>query len=326
MMPSRLAASCFTAVIAALGTVATAPALAQAYPSKPITIIVPFAVGSSADQLARGIAQTLSTGLPNAPSVVVDNKPGASGMIAAQAAARAPADGYTLFYTTNTTQSANQHLFKKLTYDPVADFAPISPIATGAMVLAVPLSSPVRTVADFVALARSRELTFGAGNSSSRVAGEMFKQMTGAKLTFVPYKSNPQALPDLVSGQLDCMFADTASAMALIKAEKVRAIAFTGQQRTPSLPLLPTLDESGVKGYALTYWGAMYAPRGTPKEIIDRLNALIVDGAKVEPLKSIIANAALDAYTSTPDELARFQATEADRWGRVIKAAGIEPE
>lgn len=301
-------------------------AYAQNYPAKPVTIIVPFAVGSAADQVARAVAQVFTAGLPNNASVVIDNKPGASGMIAAQAAARAPADGYTLFYTTNTTQSANQHLFKKLSYDPVADFAPISAIATGAMILAVPVSSPVKTVADFIALAHKRDVNFGAGNSSSRVAGEMFKQMTGTNMMFVPYKSNPQAITDLVGGQLDAMFADTASAMALIKAEKLRPIAFTGLRRTPSFPSLPTIDESGVKGYSLTYWGAMYAPRGTPKEIVNLLNSLIVSGVKTEPFKAVLANAALDVYTSTPDELAQFQAAEAQRWGRVIKSAGIEPE
>lgn len=312
--------------MAACAVAVTGCAYAQSYPAKPITIIVPFAVGSAADQVARGVAQIFTAGLPNNATVVIDNKPGASGMIAAQAAARAPADGYTLFYTTNTTQSANQHLFKKLSYDPVADFAPISAIATGAMVLAVPVSSPVKTVADFIALARKRDVNFGAGNSSSRVAGEMFKQMTGTNMTFVPYKSNPQAITDLVGGQLDAMFADTASAMALIKAEKLRPIAFTGSRRTPSFPSLPTIDESGVKGYSLTYWGAMYTPRGTSKEIVNLLNSLIVNGVKTESFKAIISSAGLDVYTSTPDELAQFQAAETQRWGRVIKSAGIEPE
>lgn len=311
---------------ASLAILGAGLAHAQTYPSKPVTIIVPFAVGSAADQVARGVAQILSAGLPNNPTVVIDNKPGASGMIAAQAAARAAADGHTLFYTTNTTQSANQHLFKKLSYDPVNDFAPITAIATGAMILAVPMTSPVKSMADFISLARRRDVNYGAGNSSSRLAGEMFRQMTGTNLTFVPYKSNPQAIADLVGGQLDAMFADTASAMALIKADKLRPIAFTGSQRTPSFPNLPTIDELGIKGYSLTYWGAMYAPRGAPREIIQLLNALIVQGVKSEPFKAVISNAALDVFTSTPEELGAFQVAEAQRWGRVIKAAGIEPE
>lgn len=299
---------------------------AQTYPVRPITIIVPFAAGSAADQLARGLAQVFTTALANNAVVVVDNRPGASGIIAAQSAARAPADGYTLFYTTNTTQSANQFLFKKLPYDPVADFSPISAVATGAMVLTVPVMSQVKSVTDFIALARRNQVNFGAGNSSSRIAGELFKQLTGANLTYVPYKSNPQAIADLVGGQLDAMFADTASALPLIKAGKLRAIAFTGSRRSPTLPLVPTIEESGVSGYSLSYWGALYAPRGTSREIVNLLNSLIASGVRSEQFKQLLTNTGLDAFTTSPDELAKFQLAEAQKWGRIIKNAEIVAE
>lgn len=319
-------ATCIVLALVATFAMAAPSADAQSYPAKPITIIVPFAPGSSADQMARGIGRALTDGLPNNPAVVIDNRPGANGFIAAQMAAKAAPDGYTLFYTTNTTQSANPYLFKKLPYDPVADFAPISGIATGAMVLTVPISSPVNTVGDFIALAKKGQLSFGAGNSSSRIAGEMFKQMTGVNLLFVPYKSNPPAVVDLMGGQIDAMFADTASTLPQIQAGKLRAVAFTGATRTPFLPNLPTISESGVPGYSLYYWGAMYAPRGTPPQLIKLLNTQIVKGIHTSAFKTLLAAAGLSAYSTTPEELAEFQQTESLKWARVIKNAGIDPE
>jgi tripartite-type tricarboxylate transporter receptor subunit TctC len=247
-------------------------------------------------------------------------------MIAAQAVARAPADGYTLFMTTNTTQSANPHLYKKLSYNPVTDFAPVAALAKGAMVLAVPANSPARSVADFIAYSRKKPFNFGAGNSSSRVAGELFKQMTGADLTFVPYKSNPQAVTDLVGGQLDVMFADTATTLPLIQSGRLKALGYTGMQRTAVLPSVPTLDEAGVKGYELSYWVAVYAPRGTPPEIVRRLNAAFNKAVRSEGVGTVYAQAILDVYTTTPEGLAEFQRSETEKWGRIIKGAGIEPE
>ena len=301
------------------------PLHAQTFPAKPITLVVPFAAGSGTDQVARAMAQALTSEFKGI-SVVIDNKPGANGIIAAQSVARAPADGYTLFVTTNTSQSANPHLYKKLPYDPVADFTPITALAKGAMVLVVPTTSTVRTVPDFIAAAKKKSLNFGAGNSSSRVAAEMFKQMTGTDLVFVPYKSNPQAVTDLVGGQLDFMFADTATAQALIQGGKLTPIAFTGSQRTPSLPAVPTVEEAGVKGYEASYWVAVYAPRGAPTDVVKRLNEAFAKGARSESVGVVFNRAALDVFTTSPDELAAFQKTETERWGRVIKGAGIEPE
>ena len=298
---------------------------AQAYPTKPITIVVPFPAGSGTDQVARGMAQVISADL-NGATVVIDNKPGASGMIAAQIAAHAPADGYTLFMTTNTTQSADPHLFKKLSYDPDKDFAPVAALAKGAMVLTVPTDSAIHTLAEFIARARQKPVTFGAGNSSSRVAGELFKQSTQTQLTYVPYKGNPQAVTDLLGGQIDSMFADTATALPLVKSGKLRALGYTGLQRSWAFPTVPTLDEQGVKGYELSYWVAVYAPRGTPTEVVQRLNAVFVKSVHTEAVRGVFANAVLDIYTTTPQGLAEFQQHETEKWGRIIRAAGIEPE
>jgi len=271
------------------------------------------------------MAQAMTTELPGVV-VVVDNKPGAGGLIAAQAVARAPADGYTLFMTTNTTQSANPHLYKKLPYDPVRDFSPIASLAKGSMVLVVPQSSPVKSTAELVALAKKKPLNFGAGNSSSRVAGEMFKQATGIDSAYIAYKSNPYAVTDLVGGQIDFMMADTATALPLVEGGKLRALAYTGLQRSSATPTTPTLDEQGIKGFELTYWVAVYGPRGTPPDIVKRLNEVFVKGVNSDVVKPVLARAVLDIFTTTPEGLARFQEAETLKWGRVIKGAGIEPE
>lgn len=313
------------ALLFAAAALVSAGAQAQAWPSHPITLVVPFAAGSGTDQVARGVAQVIQAEFPGS-SVVIDNRPGASGMIAAQAAARAAPDGYTLFLTTNTTQSANQFLFKKLPYDPVADFTPVGGLGRGAMVLALPSTSPIKTLPELIAASKKRPQNFGAGNSSSRVAGELFKQMTGAALTYVPYKSNPQAVTDLVGGQIDLMFADTATALGLVNSGKLKALAYTGAQRSPELPSIPTIDESGVKGYELTYWVAAYAPHGTPPELVRRLNDAIVKGLKTPTMENIFKQIVLDPFPTTVEGLAQFQRAETEKWGRVIKGAGIEPE
>jgi tripartite-type tricarboxylate transporter receptor subunit TctC len=319
----RLAAS-LACLVAFAGTQPT-DASAQSYPSKPITLVVPFSPGSGTDQVARGMAQVIATTF-NGATVVVDNKPGASGMIAAQAVAKAPADGYTLFMTTNTTQSANPHLFKKLSYDPVGDFTPIAAIARGSMVLALPSASPIKTVGEFIATAKSTSLSFGAGNSSSRVAAEMFSQMTGAKTLYVPYKSNPQSVTDLVGGQLDFMFADSATALPLVQAGKLKALGYAGDKRSPALPNVPTISEAGVKGYELFYWVAVYGPKGMAPDLVRRLNEVLVKGVQSDVITNVYAHAVLDPYTTSPEGLAQFQRSETEKWGRVIKAAGIEAE
>ena len=298
---------------------------AQAYPDKPITIVVPFSPGSGTDQIARGMAQVLSKGLGNA-TVVVDNKPGAGGGIAAQTVARAAADGYTLLMTTNTTQSANPHLFKKLAYDPNRDYEPIAAIARGSMLLVVPTSSPANSVAAFLEQAKGKNLSFGAGNSSSRVAAEMLAQMTGNKFLYVPYKSNPQAVTDLIGGQIDFMLADTAVALPLVQSGKLKAIAYAGSNRIKAAPAVPTLAESGVPGYELYYWVGVYAPRSTPAPVVTRLNDALIKAVDDPAVEKIYASAVLDRFTTSPGGLGEFQTSELKKWGQVIRAAGIQPE
>jgi tripartite-type tricarboxylate transporter receptor subunit TctC len=302
-------------------------ALAQAkFPEKPITFVVPFAAGSATDQLARALGQSITEQTKQA--VVVDNKAGASGMIAAQAVARAPADGYTVLITTNTTQAANEHLYKKLPYDPVKDFAPVTGLGKGGQVLVVRADSPYKSVGDILAKAKKEpnKLSFGSGSSSSRVAGEMFKQLSHTEILHVPYKSNPNAITDLLGGQIDMMITDTATGVPQIKGGKLRALGVSTTKRLPMLPDVPTIDEAGVKGYDMGYWFAAYVPAGTPAPVVARLHELLVNGVKSAHAKQFFESAGAEAWTTSSDELAKFQASETQKWGKVIKAAGIEPE
>jgi tripartite-type tricarboxylate transporter receptor subunit TctC len=304
------------------------PAQAQGkYPEKPVTFIVPFAAGSATDQLARALGASLTADTKQA--VVVDNKAGASGMLAAQAAARAAADGYTVLITTNTTHAANEHLYKKLSYDPVKDFMPVTGLGKGGQVLVVRPDAPYKTVADLVGRAKKEpgKLSFGSGSSSSRVAGEMFKQLSGTEILHVPYKSNPQALTDLLGGQIDFMITDTATGVPQIKGGKLKALGVSTTKRIALLPDVPTIDEAGVKGYDMGYWFAAYVPANTPAPVVARLRELLVAGTMSASAKTFYESTGTEAWTTaTGDELAKFQAGEAQKWGRVIKAAGIEPE
>ena len=316
------------AVVAALlASFAATGALAQGkYPDHPITFVVPFAAGSATDQLARALGASITADTKQA--VVVDTKAGASGMMAAQAAARAPADGYTVLITTNTTQAANEHLYKKLPYDPVKDFMPVTGLGKGGQVIVVKTEAPYKTVADLVAGAKKDpgKLSFGSGSSSSRVAGEMFKQLTHTDILHVPYKSNPNALTDLLGGQIDFMITDTATGVPQIKGGKLRALGVSTTKRIKMLNDVPTLDEAGVKGYDMGYWFAAYVPAGTPAPVVTRLRELLVNGTKSAAANAFFDSTGSDAWTTTPDELAKFQHDESQKWGRVIKAAGIEAE
>lgn len=314
------------AACALAAAAAAAPALAQDYPSKPITFVVPFAAGSATDQLARALGQAVTTATKQA--VVVENKGGASGMIAAQQVARLAADGYTVLITTNTTHAANQHLYKKLPYDAVKDFAPVAGLGKGGQVLVVRADAPYRNVGDLLAAAKKQpgKLSFGSGSSSSRVAGEMLKQLAGVDLMHVPYKSNPLAITDLLGGQIDLMITDTSTGVPQVKSGKLRALGYSTTKRSPQLPDVPTLEEAGVKGYDMGYWFAAYAPAGTPEAVVARLNRLLSDAVHSAGAKSFFEMSGSEGWTATPQELAAFQAGETQKWGQVIKAAGIQPE
>ena len=316
-----------SALLAVAALCGAAVAQAQAYPSKPITIVVPFAAGSGTDQQARAMGQALSTEYK--VPVIVDNRAGASGFLAAQYVAKAAPDGYTVLMTTNTTHAANEHLFKKLPYDPVKDYAPVAALGKGGQIMVVNPSSPAKTVADFVAMAKKApgKYSFGSGSSSSRMAGELLQQMAGIKLLHVPYKSNTLAVTDLLGGQIDMMITDTATGLPQVKSGKLRALGVSGAKRSTLAPEVPTIAEAGVKGYEMGYWFAAYAPAKTPPAVVRRLNELLVKAAKSDAAKAAFYEpTGTEVFTTSPEDLAKFQATESQKWGRIVKAAGIEPE
>ncbi|WP_354684642.1 tripartite tricarboxylate transporter substrate binding protein [Cupriavidus necator] len=296
------------------------------FPDKPIRFVVPFAAGSATDQLARAIGQAIT--VDSKVSVVVDNKPGANGFIAASDVAKAAPDGYTVLISTNTTHAANEHLFKKLPYDPVKDFTPVTALGRGGQIMVVNPQVPAKTVGEFIALAKKQpgKLSFGSGSSSSRIAGELFQQMAHVELLHVPYKSNPLAITDLLGNQIQMMITDTATGLPQVKSGKLRALGVSGKARSPLAPDVPTIDEAGVKGYEMSYWFAAYAPAGTPQPVVAKLNALMVKAARSDSAAGFYQSTGTEVFTSTPAELAKFQQQESGKWGRIIKAANIQPE
>lgn len=307
---------------------AAAGAHAQgAFPEKPIRFVVPFAAGTATDQLARAIGQAVS--VESKQQVIVDNKPGANGFIGATEAARAAPDGYTVFITTNTTHAAAEHLFKKLPYDPVKDFAPVTALGKGGQIMVVNHDFPATSVKEFIALAKKTpgKISFGSGSSSSRIAGELFQQLAGVELLHVPYKSNTFAVTDLLGGQIQMMITDTATGMPHIRSGKLRPLGYSAKTRSPLAPDVPTIDEAGVKGYDIGYWFAAYAPARTPPAVVSRLNELLSRAAKSPAANSAFyVTSGTEVFVTSPEELAKFQAAESQKWGEIIRKAGIEKE
>lgn len=313
--------------LAVLGWIATAPAGAQNYPDKSIRLVVPFAAGSATDSLARALAVEMAPDMKVA--AVVENRPGANGMLAAQLVAQAAPDGYTVFITTNTTQAANPHLFKTLTYDPVRDFAPVTGLNRGgAQVMLVNPRMAAKNLAEFIALARSspQPLTFGHGSSTARVAAELLQQMAGLKMQQVPYKSNVFAITDLLGGQIDMTITDLATGLPQVKAGKLRALGVSSLTRSSLAPDIPTIDEEGMKGYELAFWSAAYVPARTPPDIIEKLQGMIARASRGPAMQNYYQMTGSQMFITQPEELARFQEAEAQKWGRVIRGARMEPE
>ena len=307
-----------------VGILQIAPLAAQDYPNRPIHIISPFGPGTATDTGARVIAAELTrlTG----QAAVVDNKPGAEGQIGAQAAAQAAPDGYTIFVTTQTTQSINQHVYKSLPYDPVKSFAPISGLSGGAQMVIVRNDLPVKSIPEFIALARAQpgKLTFGSGNGSARGAAELFKIMAKVDLLGVPYTTQPQVLADLMGGRIDVTFSDFTVGLPPVRDGRARGLAVTSPQRWPGLEQYPTVAESGVPGYASQPWNAVYAPAGTPRPIIDKLNKLIREAVASDAYKRLLSTTLAVPFPGSPEELAAWQASETVKWGEVVRVAGMK--
>lgn len=297
------------------------------FPSKPIRIVVPFGAGGAGDQLARAMAVSVAeqTGKP----LVVENRVGANGAIGSAAVAQAAPDGYTLLLATTSTHAGNAYLMKQLPYDPVKDFAPVTAVSRGDLVLLVHPSLPAKTALELVALAKKEPggVSFASGNASTRIASEMFANATATRLLHVPYKSNSLAVVDLLSGQVKMMIADTAVGAPYVRSGQLRALGVTGRQRSPDLPAVPTLREAGIENYeALPWWNAIYAPAGTPPEIVDKLNRILVTAARSPAAAGFYKSSGAEVFTTTPQELAQYQQAEAAKWKAAIDAAGMQPE
>ena len=300
-------------------------ARAQDFPSKPIKIVVPFAAGSATDVAARGLGAKLQDILKQ--PIVIDPKPGASGQLGAQAVATAPADGYTLMMGTNSTNAANGALFKKLSYDPEKDFAPIVRCVLGVNAVVVNNDLPIKSIADLVDYAKKNpgKLNFSEASSSQRLSGEMFNQLAGVKIERVPYKSSPQALGDVAAGQVQLMFPDLPQALTQIDAGRVRGLAVTGPTRTSVVPNLPTVAET-VPGYSLVFWQAIFAPAGTPRPIQQKLYEAIAEALADPATAKAMTQGRTEIAILGLDEFAAYVKSETVWWTKAIKAAGIEPE
>lgn len=304
------------------------PSLAQGWkPARPITLIVPFAGGSGTDAVARILAQLLSEKLGGA-SVVVDNRAGGSGVIAAVAAAHAPADGHTLFVTTNTTHSANPALMKRLDYDPVADFAPVARVGNLPFMLVVGAKSPVRSAPEFFDLIRRRrgEMSYATGNSTGIVGGATMARMAGTEMLHVPYRSTPPAMTDVIAGRVDCMLVDIAAGLGHVREGQLRLLGVTTKERSALLPETPSLHEAGLTGFDITSWNGVFAPAGTPPEVIGALNAALRGAIEQPEVKARFAAIGFDAFSGTPEELGGFVREQLVIWRDLVEAAGIPKE
>lgn len=313
-------------LIAASLTLLSVAANAQAYPTKSVTIVVPFGPGSGTDVVARIIGQRLSTALGQ--SVIIDNKPGGNGTISAAYVARATPDGYTLFMTTNTPHSAAPFLVKNITYDPAKDFVSITRVGSFTQMLLVHPSIPAKTVQELIAYGKANpgKLTFSSGNASSVLAGETLKRWAGLDMVHVPYRSAPQAVQDVLGGRVSMCFTDFSTALPHYKSGALIGIATTRLKRSALVPELPTLDEAGVTGFDMDSWAGMVAPAGTPKEIIVKLNTELRKIIETAEVKQQIAATGFEAFSSSPEELDEFVKAQLAKWQRMIKDAGIQPE
>ncbi|MBB2919596.1 tripartite tricarboxylate transporter substrate binding protein [Cupriavidus alkaliphilus] len=306
-----------------LSAAAAPPALAQSFPARPVRLVVPYPPGGPTDIVARVVGQKLSERLGQ--PLVVENRPGAGGNIGAEAVARAAPDGYTLLVAT-TAHAINMTLFRKPGYDTRKDFAPVSLLTRGPLVLVTAPATPAANVAELIAMARTRpgQLTFASsGNGqSTHLAAELFNSMAGVRMTHVPYKGSAPALTDVMGGQATVMFDTMLSAMPFVRDGKLRALAVTGAQRSPAAPDTPTIAQSGLPGYEATAWNALLAPAGTPPAVLETIAAALKSVLDDADVRARFATQGFAAEWTSPPATAKFLDQEIDKWARVVKASG----
>ena len=308
---------------------ATAPSAgaADAFPSKPIRLLVPFTPGGGADLVARMLAPRLAERLGQ--SVVVDNRPAASGVLATEMAARATPDGHTLLVATSNF-SANSAFMSKLPYDTLNDFAPVTQAVLSPLVMVIHPSVKATTVKEFIALAKKEgsKISFGSSGSGAtdHLAGEVFNTLAGLQMTHIPYKGGAPAMVDLVGGQVQVVFATVSTAISSIQGGKIRALGMTGNQRFERLPELPTIAEAGLVGFEVNNWYGLYAPAGTPKDIITKLNTEAVKILAMPDVKTRLLDAGIIATPSSPEAFAAYMQAETKKWAKVVKDAKIKTD
>ncbi|MGY4831471.1 tripartite tricarboxylate transporter substrate binding protein [Sphaerotilaceae bacterium SBD11-9] len=314
--------------LAALALAAAGSAQAQApYPNKPIHIVVTFTTGGAPDILARLIGDKLQTAWGQ--SVIIDNKPGAGGNTGADSVAKAAPDGYTVVLGTVGTHSINGALYKKMPYDMVKDFAPVTLLATTPNMLVIHPDVPAKTLKEFIALGKKEgKMTFASSGSgtSIHVSGELFKTMTGIDMEHIPYKGRASAIPDLLGARVTMMFDNMPSSLPLVREGKLRALGVTSAQRSAAAPDIPTLAESGLPGFEAVSWFAMFAPANTPAPIVDKLQAEVSRILKSPEISKKLLEIGLDPVGGTPAELAAYQKSEITKWAKVVKDSGASAE
>jgi tripartite-type tricarboxylate transporter receptor subunit TctC len=326
LSPSGLLGAALAAAVATTLVLLSPGVLAQpVYPNKPLRLVVTFPPGGAPDILARLFADKAQLGQP----VVVDNKPGAGGNIGADFVAKSAADGHTLVMGTVGTHSINGSLYAKMPYDMVKDFTPVGHVASAPNLLVVNNDLPVKSVAELITYMKANpdKLSFGSPGvgSSVHISGELFKSMTGTKMTHVPYKGRQFAIPDLVGGQIQVMFDNMPSALPMAKEGKIRALAQTTAKRSAAAPDVPTVAET-VPGFEATTWFAVFAPAGTPREVVARMNAEMKRVFALPDVVDKLKALGLEPWISTPEELAGFQAAEITKWAKVVKESGARAE
>ena len=298
------------------------------YPSKPIRMIVPSAPGSGPDIMARAIGQKLTEALGQA--IVIDDKPGAGGIIGSEAAAKAAPDGYTLIMSNAGAHTVNPSLYAKLPYDPIKDFAPVTLVALAPNILIVHPTLPVRNVKELIALAKAKpgELTFGSGGngSTAHLSGEMFKTMAGINIVHIPFKGSPAAVIGVIAGQIALAIPNIPPALPHVRSGKLKALAVTTAKRAAGVPELPTVAESGLPGYEATAWFGVLAPAATPPQIIARLNAAIVKIAHAREMQDRLMAEGADAVGNTPEQFAQIIRNDIAKWAKVVKSSGARAD
>src|SRR6266508_3099681 len=309
-----------------VGVLAVAGAQAQDYPSRPITLVLPFGAGSGIDPTARIVGDELGKALKQPD--VVDYQPGANGAIAASAVARAAPDGYTLFMTTVSTHSANPNLLKSIPYDPVKDFAAVARVGNLPFMLVIDPKIPAASVPEFIAYVKANpgRLGYASSNATGLVAGATLKRLANLDLVHVPYRNSPQAINDVMTGRLAMMFVDFALGSPQARDGNVRALAVTTKERRALLPDVPSMTEAGLPAFDLIPWNAIFAPAGMPKPIVERLNGELRRIIADPKIKQRLAAIGFDAFSSTPEELDAFVRADLAKWTKWVKDAGIEPE